>query len=118
MLSFQLSDKYDRDRRALSSISQMRAKDRELAPHLPNPSSRVAAQGHQTVSSRASDSRDAQRKKDGESNEDWRRGVYHPEFLLYVARVTGLVMAGADQSRTGRDRTHYSGVLDHTLTFF
>ncbi|KAF8559241.1 hypothetical protein OG21DRAFT_1503146 [Imleria badia] len=76
-----LSDKYDRDRRALSSISQMRAKDRELAPHLANPSSRVTAQG---VSLRATDSRDAQRKKDGESNEDWRRG--------------------ADQPRTGRDR--------------
>ncbi|KAI9572813.1 hypothetical protein HD554DRAFT_2326246 [Boletus coccyginus] len=79
-----LSDKYDRDRRALSSISQIRAKDRELAPHLANSSSRVTAQAHQTVSSRTSDSRDAQRKKDGESNEDWRRG--------------------SDQPRTGRDR--------------
>ncbi|KAH0838443.1 hypothetical protein J3R83DRAFT_6754 [Lanmaoa asiatica] len=76
-----LSDKYDRDRRALSSISQMRAKDRELAPHLAHPSSRVTAGGHQTVSSRVSDSRDAQRKKDGESNEDWRRGVYHQKFV-------------------------------------
>ncbi|KAG6381329.1 hypothetical protein JVT61DRAFT_5739 [Boletus reticuloceps] len=77
-----LSDKYDRDRRALSSLPQFRVKDRELAPHLANPSSRVTAQGHQAVSSRASDSRDTQKKKDGESNEDWRR----------------------DQPRTGRDR--------------
>ncbi|KAG9314512.1 hypothetical protein JVU11DRAFT_5309 [Chiua virens] len=76
-----LSDKYDRDRRALSSISQMRTKDREIAPHLANPP-RVTAQ---TASSRVSDSRDVQKKKDGESNEDWRRG--------------------ADQARAARDRT-------------
>lgn len=116
MLSFQLSDKYDRDRRALSSISQIRAKDRELAPHLANSSSRVTAQAHQTVSSRTSDSRDAQRKKDGESNEDWRRGVSHQMFV--VRRTSNpFIVAGSDQPRTGRDRTHYGGVLDQILTF-
>ncbi|KIJ68269.1 hypothetical protein HYDPIDRAFT_185388 [Hydnomerulius pinastri MD-312] len=80
-----LSDKYDRDRRALSSISQMRPKDRELAPHLSNPSSRVTSQGQQTVSARATDARDPPKKKDGESSEDWRRGT--------------------DQPRTGKDRS-------------
>ncbi|KIJ21604.1 hypothetical protein PAXINDRAFT_95149 [Paxillus involutus ATCC 200175] len=79
-----LSDKYDRDRRALSSLSQIRPKDRELAPHLANTGSRGTSQGQQTAPSRASDSRDPPRKKEGESNEDWRRGT--------------------DQPRTGRDR--------------
>ncbi|KIK94862.1 hypothetical protein PAXRUDRAFT_827562 [Paxillus rubicundulus Ve08.2h10] len=79
-----LSDKYDRDRRALSSLSQMRPKDRELAPHLANTGSRGTSQGQQTALSRVSDSRDSSRKKEGESNEDWRRGT--------------------DQPRTGRDQ--------------
>ncbi|KAF9229479.1 hypothetical protein BS17DRAFT_771518 [Gyrodon lividus] len=75
-----LSDKYDRDRRALSSLSQMRPKDRELAPHLVNPGSRVTSQGQHTASSRVSDSRDPPRKKEGESNEDWRRGTDQPRM--------------------------------------
>ncbi|KAF9240938.1 hypothetical protein BU15DRAFT_61250 [Melanogaster broomeanus] len=73
-----LSDKYDRDRRALSSLSQIRPKDRD------QPGSRVASQSQQTTLTRVSDSRDPPRKKDGESNEDWRRG--------------------SDQPRTGRER--------------
>lgn len=70
----QLSDKYDRDRRAISSISQLRPKDRDSAPHLPNSSSRVTSQGQQSSSGRSTDAREPSKKKDGESSEDWRRG--------------------------------------------
>ncbi|KAG1716576.1 hypothetical protein ID866_628 [Astraeus odoratus] len=70
-----LSDKYDRDRRAISSISQLRSKDREVAPHLVNSTSRVVSQGQQTVGNRATDNREPLKKKDGESAEDWRRGT-------------------------------------------
>ncbi|KAH7883742.1 hypothetical protein F5I97DRAFT_2065263 [Phlebopus sp. FC_14] len=73
-----LSDKYDRDRRALSSLSQMRPKDREPAPHLSNPSTKVSSQGQQMVSGRAADAREPLRKKDGETSDDWRKGVEQP----------------------------------------
>lgn len=37
--------------------------------------------------------------------------------LLHAATVTGYVLTGADQPRTGRDRTHYSSLLGQMLTF-
>lgn len=70
-----LSDKYDRDRRAISSLSQLRSKDREVTPHLANSGSRIAAQGQQVLSARTTDGRESSKKKDGESTEDWRRGT-------------------------------------------
>ncbi|KAI6044965.1 hypothetical protein EDC04DRAFT_181199 [Pisolithus marmoratus] len=70
-----LSDKYDRDRRGISSISQLRSKDREVAPHISNSGARVAAQGQQALSAHAADSREPSKKKDGESTNDWRRGT-------------------------------------------
>ena len=39
------------------------------------------------------------------------------KYLLHATRVTGFIVAGTDQPRTGRDRTRYSGVLHQTLTF-
>ncbi|KAG0709037.1 hypothetical protein DFH29DRAFT_890248 [Suillus ampliporus] len=68
-----LSDKYDRDRRALSSMQQLRGKDRDLAPHLGSTSSRISSQSQQALSSRQLDSREPPKKKDGETSEDWRR---------------------------------------------
>ncbi|KAG1867883.1 hypothetical protein DFJ58DRAFT_768226 [Suillus subalutaceus] len=68
-----LSDKYDRDRRALSSMQQLRGKDRDLAPHLGGTSSRIASQSQQAPSNRQLDSREPSKKKDGETSEDWRR---------------------------------------------
>lgn len=44
--------------------------------------------------------------------------VCFTKCLFHDTWVTDLIVAGADQSRTGRDRTHYSGVLDQTLTFW
>lgn len=70
-----LSDKYDRDRRAISSLFQLRSKDREVAPHLANSGSRATTQGQQALSARTTDSREPSKKKDGESTEDWRRGA-------------------------------------------
>ncbi|KAH7915376.1 hypothetical protein BJ138DRAFT_1141973 [Hygrophoropsis aurantiaca] len=69
-----LSDKYDRDRRALSSGTALRGKDRDLAPHLPTgTSSRITSQS-QTTAARQTDVRDHSKRKEGEISEDWRRG--------------------------------------------
>ncbi|KAH7921806.1 hypothetical protein BV22DRAFT_1095867 [Leucogyrophana mollusca] len=70
-----LSDKYDRDRRALSSgVAQLRGKDRDTAPHLAaGTSSRIISQG-QAAAVRQADARDQSKRKDGEISEDWRRG--------------------------------------------
>ncbi|KAG2117775.1 uncharacterized protein F5147DRAFT_247853 [Suillus discolor] len=68
-----LSDKYDRDRRALSSMQQLRGKDRDLTPHIGGTSSRIASQSQQAPSNRQLDSREPSKKKDGETSEDWRR---------------------------------------------
>ncbi|KAL4064972.1 hypothetical protein V8B97DRAFT_1193294 [Scleroderma yunnanense] len=70
-----LSEKYDRDRRAISSLTQLRPKDRDPAQHHSNSGSRVTSQGQQPVSGRAIDARESSKKKDGESTEDWRRGT-------------------------------------------
>ncbi|KAI0936239.1 hypothetical protein AcV5_004428 [Taiwanofungus camphoratus] len=71
-----LSDKYDRDRLALSSTStNLRIKERDSAPHLASgTSSRLGqAQGSNTTN-RRNEGRDASKRKIGESSEDWRRG--------------------------------------------
>ncbi|KAI1797792.1 hypothetical protein LXA43DRAFT_266656 [Ganoderma leucocontextum] len=68
-----LSDKYDRDRLALSSTSNLRNKERDAAPHLSGtPAARLGqAQGN----GRRGDGRDAPKRKPGESSDDWRRGA-------------------------------------------
>lgn len=85
MLS-KLSDKYDRDRRALSSMQQLRGKDRDLAPHLGGTSSRIASQSQQAPSNRQLDSREPSKKKDGETSEDWRRGTFDTSLIAYVTK--------------------------------
>ncbi|KAG1761471.1 hypothetical protein EDD22DRAFT_980208 [Suillus occidentalis] len=59
------SDKYDRGRPALSSMQQLRGKDRDVASHLAPSNCQV-------------DSRQRSKKKDGETREDWRRGSDNP----------------------------------------
>jgi hypothetical protein len=74
----QLSDKYDRDRLALpSTLSNLRNKERDTAPHLSvGSSTRTSAQPQATnASSRRAEARDSTKKKAGESSEDWRRGA-------------------------------------------
>ncbi|KAL0072134.1 hypothetical protein AAF712_001057 [Marasmius tenuissimus] len=65
-----LSDKFDRDR---LSISGLRNKDRDTAPHFAPGSSRGTAQAG-TIAARRAETRDGAKKKVGESSEDWRRG--------------------------------------------
>ncbi|KAG1731670.1 hypothetical protein EDD22DRAFT_982566 [Suillus occidentalis] len=72
------SDKYDRGRPALSSMQQLRGKDRDVASHLGATSSRLASQSQQAPSNRQVDSRQPSKKKDGETREDWRRGSDNP----------------------------------------
>jgi len=73
-----LSDKYDRDRRALSSVQPSRGKERDLTSQLGSTSSRMPSQSQQALGNRQLDSRDPLRKKDGETSEDWRRGMFSP----------------------------------------
>ncbi|OJA10762.1 hypothetical protein AZE42_00328 [Rhizopogon vesiculosus] len=68
-----LSDKYDRDRRALSSVQPPRGKERDLTSQLGSTSSRIPTQSQQALGNRQLDSREPPRKKDGETSEDWRR---------------------------------------------
>ncbi|OCH96494.1 hypothetical protein OBBRIDRAFT_882979 [Obba rivulosa] len=72
-----LSDKYDRDRLALTSSStNLRAKDRDLAPHLTTVSShRLGQTQGLTPTTRRNEGRDALKRKNGETSDDWRRGA-------------------------------------------
>lgn len=76
----QLSDKYDRDRLALSST--LRNKDRDSAPHLSAGSSAKLSQGQTTNGTRRAEGREPAKRKPGES-EDWRRGTFslHLELI-------------------------------------
>ncbi|KAF9230245.1 hypothetical protein BU15DRAFT_69358, partial [Melanogaster broomeanus] len=67
-------DKVKEGQERLRNLSDKceRPKDRD------QPGSTVASQSQQTTLTRVSDSRDPPRKKDGESNEDWRRGSNQP----------------------------------------
>jgi hypothetical protein len=85
-MSFKLSDKYDRDRRALSSMQQLRGKDRDVASHLGATSSRLASQSQQAPSNRQLDSREPSKKKDGETSEDWRRGTFPTSHIPQVTK--------------------------------
>jgi hypothetical protein len=79
-IASQLSDKYDRDRLALPA----RSKQRDAAPHLAAGASRLGAQTQlDNAASRRVEARDAGKKKVGESNEDWRRGLWplYPYFF-------------------------------------
>ncbi|KXN89870.1 hypothetical protein AN958_04874 [Leucoagaricus sp. SymC.cos] len=76
-----LSDKYDRDRLGMLPASA-RGKERESAPHLNVNSSRTSSQNQSSATSRRADGRESQKKRPGESGDDWRRN---------------------ESSRTGRD---------------
>ncbi|GJE86043.1 hypothetical protein PsYK624_021230 [Phanerochaete sordida] len=67
-----LSDKYDRERLALSSATgALRGKERESAPHLATTTRNGQTQ---TVATRRAEGREAAKKKPGEVSDDWRRG--------------------------------------------
>ncbi|EPT04244.1 hypothetical protein FOMPIDRAFT_148672 [Fomitopsis schrenkii] len=71
-----LSDKYDRERLAMSSsASGLRGKERDSAPHLASavPTRAGQVQGS-SLAARRAEGRDPAKRKIGESNEDWRRG--------------------------------------------
>ncbi|EMD41793.1 hypothetical protein CERSUDRAFT_110356 [Gelatoporia subvermispora B] len=72
-----LSDKYDRDRLAMTSSStNLRTKDRDLAPHLATvPAHRLGQPAGLTATSRRNEGRDVPKRKNGESSDDWRRGA-------------------------------------------
>lgn len=77
----QLSDKYDRDRLALSSVSTLRNKDRDAAPHLTGTS--TSRLGQAAGAGRRAEGREASKRKPVESSDDWRRG----ECIVTVIRV-------------------------------
>ncbi|OJT11833.1 hypothetical protein TRAPUB_11628 [Trametes pubescens] len=68
-----LSDKYDRDRLALSSVSTLRNKDRDAAPHLTGTS--TSRLGQAAGAGRRAEGREASKRKPVESSDDWRRGA-------------------------------------------
>ncbi|TFK76940.1 hypothetical protein BDN72DRAFT_830113 [Pluteus cervinus] len=72
-----LSDKYDRDR--LSHPLPLRGKDRDAAPHLSTASGNrhPSGQGSNAPAGRPN-AREPQKKKAGETSEDWRRGAEPP----------------------------------------
>ena len=74
-MSWQLSDKYDRERLALNAAASnvLRGKDREQAPHLASATGRNG-QGQTTASTRRAEGREPVKKKPGEVSDDWRRG--------------------------------------------
>ncbi|OSD03522.1 hypothetical protein PYCCODRAFT_1476918 [Trametes coccinea BRFM310] len=95
-----LSDKYDRDRLALSSASALRNKDRDAAPHLSGTT--TTRLGQTTTAGRRTEVRDTSKRKTGESSDDWRRGAEPSR-------------AGRDDNRDTRDRPR-SRVRDSSRT--
>lgn len=72
IIEFQLSDKYDRDRLALPPNStNLRNKDREVAPHLAG-SSRTGAREPLSTARRAEPREGGKKKLD--DRDDWRKG--------------------------------------------
>ncbi|KAH9835639.1 uncharacterized protein C8Q71DRAFT_762895 [Rhodofomes roseus] len=71
-----LSDKYDRERLALSSsASGLRGKERDSAPHLATATSGRAGQAQaSSLTARRAEGREPAKRKIGESSDDWRRG--------------------------------------------
>ncbi|KAF9821948.1 hypothetical protein IEO21_00378 [Rhodonia placenta] len=93
-----LSDKYDRDRLALSSTTNnLRNKERDSAPHLASTAATRLGQGQSTATTRRNDPRETTRRKAGESSDDWRRG---PD----TTRATREDTSGTDATRKDRDR--------------
>lgn len=79
-----LSDKYDRERLALSSsTTPLRGKERDSAPHLATGNGRSGT-AQATGGTRRAEARDPVKKKAGEASDDWRRG-------------------GAETTKAGRD---------------
>ncbi|KAI0079596.1 hypothetical protein K474DRAFT_1696309 [Panus rudis PR-1116 ss-1] len=68
-----LSDKYDRDRLALSS-SALRSKDRDSAPHLTSGASGRLGTGINNSASRRTEGRELTKRKISDTGDDWRRG--------------------------------------------
>ncbi|KAH9944463.1 uncharacterized protein BXZ73DRAFT_39881 [Epithele typhae] len=68
-----LSDKYDRDRLALTSASNIRNKERDAAPHLSGTS--TGRIGQTQTTGRRGEGRETTKRKAGESSDDWRRGA-------------------------------------------
>lgn len=82
-LVFQLSEKFDRDRLGLPLSTLRTTKERSIAPHLASGSTRVSTtQAQGTIAARRAETREASKKKAGESGEDWRRGM--PLSILAV----------------------------------
>ncbi|KAG1723905.1 hypothetical protein EDD22DRAFT_961908 [Suillus occidentalis] len=98
------SDKYDRGRPALSSMQQLRGKDRDVASHLGATSSRLASQSQQAPSNRQVDSRQPSKKKDGETREDWRRDSTRTGCEVLI--ILGVI---------GMSVTDHSGVAIHRI---
>ncbi|KAJ3737046.1 hypothetical protein DFJ43DRAFT_1035818 [Lentinula guzmanii] len=67
----QLSEKFDRDR-LNGPLSNIRTEKRNIVPTTSN---RISSQSQGTIASRRAETREAAKKKVGESNEDWRRGA-------------------------------------------
>ncbi|KAJ3776927.1 hypothetical protein FB446DRAFT_233186 [Lentinula raphanica] len=68
----QLSEKFDRDR-LNGPLLNIRTDKRNIVP---TPSNRIPSQGQgTTIAARRAETREAGKKKVGESNEDWRRGA-------------------------------------------
>jgi hypothetical protein len=91
--TFQLSDKYDRDRLTLpGSMNALRNKQRDTASHLATGTSRPGPRNHiDNGISRQVDAKDSGKKKAGENSEDWRKGwFFYPLSKSSRCRATTL----------------------------
>ncbi|KAF5382923.1 hypothetical protein D9757_006379 [Collybiopsis confluens] len=71
-----LSEKFDRDRLGLPTSGLRTGKERSIAPHLAAGSARISSQAQGTIATRRAETRESSNKKKvGESSEDWRRGA-------------------------------------------
>jgi hypothetical protein len=84
--TFQLSDKYDRDRLTLpGSMNALRNKQRDTASHLATGTSRPSPRNHiDNGISRQVDAKDSGKKKAGENSEDWRKGWFFHSFSSVI----------------------------------
>lgn len=71
MYSSQLSEKFDRDR-LNGPLLNIRTEKRNIAA---TSSNRIPSQSQGTIAARRAETRETAKKKVGESNEDWRRGM-------------------------------------------
>ncbi|KZT74709.1 hypothetical protein DAEQUDRAFT_760734 [Daedalea quercina L-15889] len=104
-----LSDKYDRDRLALSSSSTaLRGKERDSAPHLASAAPARAGQAQSSsLTARRAEGREPAKRKIGESSEDWRRGTNVLTHLEETATELGPELA----TPPALDVNHPPGVI-------